>query len=59
MSSQYNYLRFNDFSIDLDAAQITRNGSAVEVEPQVFDVIALLETNPGRLIGHDELIEKV
>jgi len=59
MSSQYNYLRFNDFSIDLDAAQITRNGSAVEVEPQVFDVIALLATNPGRLIGHDELIEKV
>ena len=52
-------LRFDSFLVDLDAVEIRRNGEAVQVEPQVFDIIALLCANPGRVIGHDEIIETV
>lgn len=52
-------IEFDTFLIDLDAAEIKRNGEAVHVEPQVFDLIALLCANPGRVVGHDEIMEKV
>lgn len=52
-------LRFESFEIDLDAGQINSQTGAVHVEPQVFDLISLFCRNPGRLIGHDEIIEKV
>ena len=54
-----NLLVFEPFVIDLDAAVIRVNGEAVHVEPQVFDLVALLCANPGRLLSHDEIIEKV
>jgi DNA-binding winged helix-turn-helix (wHTH) protein len=52
-------LRFGRFAVDLDAAEIRSSEGVVPVEPQVFDLVALLCTNPGRLISHDEIIEKV
>jgi adenylate cyclase len=59
ISTSGNVLTFNSFSIDLDAAIIKVGSDAVHVEPQVFDLIALMCTNPGRLLPHDEIIEKV
>ena len=60
MENQANGLiEFDSFLIDLVAAEIRRNGEAVHVEPQVFDLIALLCANPGRVVGHDEMMEKV
>ncbi len=52
-------IRFESFLVDLDAVEIRRNGEAVQVEPQVFDIIVLLCANPGRVVGHDEIIETV
>lgn len=52
-------IEFDTFLIDLDAVEVRRNGQAVKVEPQVFDIIALLCENPGRVVGHDEITEKV
>ena len=52
-------LRFEGFTVDLDAAEIRRGEEVVRVEPQVFDLIALLCQNPGRVLGHDELIAHV
>jgi class 3 adenylate cyclase/DNA-binding winged helix-turn-helix (wHTH) protein/TolB-like protein/tetratricopeptide (TPR) repeat protein len=54
-----NILAFDSFTIDLDAAVIKVSGDVAHVEPQVFDLIALMCKNPGRLLAHDELIEKV
>jgi adenylate cyclase len=57
---EHKVLKFDGFSVDLDAAQIRgRDGGVVPVEPQVFDLVSLLSSNPGRLISHDEIIEKV
>lgn len=52
-------LRFDGFAVDLDAAEIRNSEGIIPVEPQVFDLVALFCTNPGRLIGHDEIVEKV
>ena len=52
-------MRFDAFSLDLDAHSITVGDEAVHVEPQVYDLIALFCRNPGRLLSHDEIIEKV
>jgi adenylate cyclase len=52
-------LKFDGFEVDLDAALVRAGGRVVETEPQVFELIAFLCTNPGRLIGYDEIIAKV
>ena len=52
-------LKFGSFVIDLGAGQISTEEGAVQVEPQVFDLISLFCRNPGRLINHDEIIEQV
>ena len=36
-----------------------RDGEVIELEPQVFDLIALFARRAGEVIGHDELIEEV
>ena len=52
-------LEFDGFVVDLDAALLRSGGRVIETEPQVFELIAFLCTNPGRLIGYDEIIAKV
>ena len=52
-------LEFDGFNVDLDAALLRSGGRVVETEPQVFELIAFLCSNPGRLIAYDEIIDKV
>lgn len=52
-------LKFNNFEIDLHAAVLRSQGATVAVEPQVFELIAFLVANRGRLVSYDEIIEKV
>lgn len=59
MTASRRQLAFDGFSIDFEAGEVLRDGAAVPVEPQVFDLIALLARNPGRLIGQQEVIDKV
>jgi adenylate cyclase len=59
MTTAARLLKFDSFSIDLEAIRIVGEGGPVEVEPQVFALITLLASNPGRLVSHDEIIEKV
>lgn len=52
-------LRFDGFELDLEAMALRGRNGPIQVEPQVFELIALLAQNPGRLVGHDEIIAKV
>ena len=54
-----NVLQFDAFEVDLDAALLRSGGRVIDAEPQVFELIAFLCSNSGRLIGYDEIIEKV
>jgi pimeloyl-ACP methyl ester carboxylesterase/DNA-binding winged helix-turn-helix (wHTH) protein len=52
-------LRFADCVLDLERVELRRAGSPVEVEPQVFEVLAHLIRNQDRVVGADELFDAV
>ena len=58
-SSPGGAIRFDDFVLDIGAAELRRKGEAVSVEPQVFDLIRLLVENAGRVVSRDDIIEHV
>jgi len=51
--------RFADCTLDLDAHRLMRAGQEVHVEPQVFDLIALLVCRAPDLVSYDEMIATV
>ncbi len=51
--------RFEDFALDIAAAELSRGGKAVPLEPQVFDLLAFLVRNHDRVVSRDEIIEAV
>ena len=52
-------LQFSDCVLDLERLELRRAGSPVEIEPQVFEVLAHLIRNQDRVVGADELFEVV
>lgn len=50
---------FGPFELDLATVELRADGHAVDVEPQVFALLALLIENAERLVSKDEIIEKV
>ena len=52
-------LRFADCVLDLERVELRRGGSPVDVEPQVFEVLAHLIRHQDRVVGADELFDAV
>ena len=52
-------LVFDTFKVDLDAASVLCDDAIVNVEPQVFELIAFLIDNRRRLVSYDEILENV
>jgi DNA-binding winged helix-turn-helix (wHTH) protein len=52
-------LRFSRFELDGARFELRENGAAVPVEPQVLSLLLLLAGNRERLVGKDEIIDKV
>jgi len=48
---------FGDCELDTERFEVRRDGSTLEIEPQVFDLLRFLVENPDRLITRDELFE--
>ena len=53
------HFRFADCEIDLPRHELRRNGEAVRVEPQVFDLIVHLVRNRERTVSKDELFDAI
>ena len=51
--------RFADCELDAARFELRRAGAPVPVEPQVLSVLLLLVANAERLVGKDELVEKI
>jgi TolB-like protein len=51
--------KFDRFELDTGAFELRADGAAVHVEPQVLSLLILLAGNPDRLVGKDEIVEKV
>ncbi len=50
---------FGEFEIDIDRYELRCEGSAVHIEPLIFDLLVFLVKNPGRIITRDELVEEI
>ncbi len=50
---------FENIDLRVDSHELYIDGKAVEVEPQVYDLLKLFVENPGELITHDRLIDSV
>src|SRR5262245_58908869 len=52
-------MRFADCELDIAGYEVRRGGERRAVEPQVFELLAYLVRNAGRLVTNDELIAEV
>jgi len=50
---------FEDCVLDLDRRELSKGGAAVELEPQVFDLLAFLVRNRDRVVSRDDVIADV
>lgn len=51
--------RFAGLELDTSRFQVRRDGKALAVQPQVFDVLRYLVVNHDRIVSKDELFDKV
>lgn len=58
-SASREIIRFGSFEIDMARNELRDAGAAIEVEPQVFSLIAFLASKPGRVLSRDEIIDSV
>jgi DNA-binding winged helix-turn-helix (wHTH) protein len=50
---------FGDYALDLKRRELRRGAELVEVEPQVFDLLAYLVENRDRVASKDDLLAAV
>src|SRR5689334_9919819 len=50
---------FGPFQLDLDEQILSRDGHAMALKPKMFEVLAVLVENSGRVMCKEELLEKV
>ena len=50
---------FENYSIDLERVELRKNDESVEIEPQVFDLLAFLIANRSRVVTQDEIFDAV
>jgi TolB-like protein/cytochrome c-type biogenesis protein CcmH/NrfG len=50
---------FEDCELDIQRQELRRAGTAVHVEPQVFDLLAFLIRNRERIVSKDEILDAV
>jgi class 3 adenylate cyclase/DNA-binding winged helix-turn-helix (wHTH) protein len=51
--------RFGTYELDVDRYELRRGGAVVEMEPQVFDVLAYLVAHHDRVVLKAELLDEV
>ncbi len=51
--------QFDEFEVDIENFALLKDGKYCPVEPLVFDLVAFLSRNTGRVITRDEIIDHV
>src|SRR5215510_11568639 len=50
---------FEEFSLDIERRELRRDAKLVQVEPQVFDLLAYLISNRQRVVSKDDLVAAI
>ena len=53
------HVSFGDVLVDLAEHRVTRSGQAVRMTPTEWQLLEVLVRNPGRLLGHAQLLREV
>ena len=48
-------IRFRDFEVDLQRAELWKSGKRIKLQPRPFQVLALLARRPGELVSREEI----
>lgn len=51
--------RFGVFEVDLEARELRKSGLRIHLQPQPFEILALLTSRPGQLVSREELQQKL
>ena len=51
--------QFDQFELDADRYELRLSGVVQHVEPLVFDLIVFFAGNAGRIVGREEIVERV
>jgi DNA-binding winged helix-turn-helix (wHTH) protein len=59
MKKDKHILRFGSFIMDIEDRLLLQNGTPISLFPRAFDLLVVLVTNSGRLLGKGELLKQV
>jgi TolB-like protein/DNA-binding winged helix-turn-helix (wHTH) protein/Tfp pilus assembly protein PilF len=52
-------LRFGIFEVDLEARELRKSGIKIRLQPQPFEILALLASRPGQVVSREEIQQKL
>lgn len=58
-TENFRYYEFDDYKIDARRRILFKNGERVQLSSRIFDLLLVLVQNEGRILDHDELLDKV
>jgi two-component system OmpR family response regulator len=56
---QVSFIRSNDLEVDLHRHQVHRHGTAVDLTPKEFEILAFLMQNRGRVFHRNEIVDRL
>ena len=59
MTATAESVHFDEYELDLDAIELRRQGEAIAVEPQVFEVLSYLVAERHRVVPKTELLDNI
>ena len=58
-TENFRYYEFDEYKVDARRRILFKNGERVQLSSRIFDLLLVLVQNEGRILAHDELLEKV
>ncbi|HVE57230.1 MAG TPA: winged helix-turn-helix domain-containing protein, partial [Pyrinomonadaceae bacterium] len=58
-AENFRYYEFDDYKIDARRRILFKNGERVPLSSRIFDLLLVLIQNEGRILEHDELLDRV
>ena len=58
-TENFRYYEFDEYKVDARRRVLFKNGERVQLSSRIFDLLLVLVQNEGRILEHDELLEKV
>lgn len=55
----FRFFEFGEFRLDAYERTLQKNGEPVHLTPRIFDLLLVMVENAGRVLEHDELLDKV